>query len=104
MSDPLKAIEHSQNIAPETVSIDHVPESEWAWYTCETEKITASWNAIEKNQIKRRKKYRADQYFKNYDELKNKLSVLGEESLNRISKFKSRTDIIIPMPYGIVLL
>ena len=104
MADPAKAIDHAAALAPRTLVIDHMPESKWAWYACESEKLAARWSAIERRAVLRRSAFEARHYFKNYDELKSKLEGLGGESARRIRALESQRDIEIAMPYGIVLL
>ena len=83
------------------VVIDHLPEPEWSYYTVETEKITSSWQAIRRFPIKKEARYMATQLFKDYNELYEKLKILGDECLRRIEKFKDKKDFSIPMPYAI---
>ena len=47
--DPEAALRHARALAPETLVIDHAPESHWAWHTAETEKAAmagSSWAAM----------------------------------------------------------
>lgn len=104
MKDPAHALTHAREIAGETIVIDHYPGSEWAWYTCETEKIAGSWGAVNKQHIKRQAIFEAVQVFKNYDEIYEKVNVLGDEAISRIRQYREKQDFIIHMPYGIVLL
>lgn len=104
MADPAKAIDHAAALAPQTLVIDHMPESKWSWYGCESEKLAASWGAIERRPVRRKSVFEARQYFRDYDEVRNKLQGLGEESARRIRALEAQRDIEIAMPYGIVLL
>ena len=104
MRNPIKTLNHAKGLAEETIIIDHYTNSEWSWYTCETGKISKSWEAIKNNDVKREEIFDATQIFKNYNELYDKLKVVGHESIKRIEKFKEKNNIIIQMPYGIVLL
>ena len=104
IADPVGALECAAKAAPDIVVIDHLPESEWSWYACETEKLEASWGAVEARGVRRRADFQAQQRFRDHDELLGKLGGLGEEAIRRMGKFKGQKDIVIPMPYGIALL
>jgi len=107
MADPVRAIGHAATLAPHTLIIDHLPDSEWSWCACETEKISASWTAIEETPLRRKRLFDAKQRFADFGELSNRLAALGEESARRIRRYESpgsRGGIEIPMPYGIVLI
>lgn len=104
IADPVKALECAARTAPDIVVIDHLPESEWSWYACETEKLEVSWGAVETRGVRRRAPFEAQQRFRDYEELLGKLGGLGEEATRRMGTFEGRRDIVIPMPYGIALL
>jgi len=104
MADPGRAISHAAMMAPHTLIIDHLPESEWSWCACETEKVAASWNAIESAPLRRKRFFEAKQRFADFGQLSNRLGTLGDESARRIRKFESCSNIEISMPYGIVLI
>lgn len=101
MADPIKALRSAKKLARDIVIIDHLPGLEWSYYTVETEKIALSWQAIRKFPIKKEARYVATQYFKDYDELYEKLRSLGDECLRRIENFKNKKDFSIPMPYAL---
>jgi hypothetical protein len=48
--------------------------------------------------------HEAVQFFKDYEELTQKVKDQGETSLARIEKFKGMKDIRIPMLYGFALI
>jgi predicted RNA methylase len=104
MADPLKALKQAGSLANDIVIIDHSKDSEWAWYVCETEKATRSWEAAKECGIKKSRRYRTTQYFTAYPELYNKVQVMGPESIIRISKFRDATGFKIPMAYQIALI
>jgi tRNA A58 N-methylase Trm61 len=107
MADPVRAIGHAATLAPHTLIIDHLPESEWSWCACETEKISASWTAIEETPLRRKRFFDAKQRFVDFGELSNRLAALGEETAKRIRRYESCGScggIEISMPYGIVLI
>jgi len=54
--------------------------------------------------MKKEQKHDAVQVFKDYEELYAKVKGQGETSLARIAKYKRKTDIVIPMSYGLVLI
>lgn len=99
MEDRENVITHAKNISDTVLIADHGRNSEWAYYTCETDKIENSLNTIEKFSIKKSARFETEQIFSTYQELFNKVSVQGEESINRIKHFEGRTDIKIKMPY-----
>jgi tRNA A58 N-methylase Trm61 len=104
MPDPKAAIRHAQTMAPDIVVIDHWPGSEWSYYTAETEKVRASWEALESFPLKRKQTHRTVHLFNDYNELHLKLKDQGELSLARIEKFRSKKDIAIPITYGIAVI
>jgi len=104
IDNPESALKHAQTLAPNIIILDHLPDSEWAFLADEKEKVSRSWAAIESSQIKKIQKYSTTQIFQNYEELKTKLEVQGENSMARILNYQLQTDISIAMTYGIVLL
>lgn len=104
MPDPWKALRHARSLAPETLVIDHHPDSQWAWYILESEKASRSWDAIGEFNVTRKKSYNAEQHFSDYPELLAKVSVMGDLAISRISVFKGKRDITIKMKYSIALI
>jgi len=104
MSDPRAAVRHAQTMAPDIIVLDHWPDSEWSYYTAESEKVAASWAALESFPLREKKKHDGVHLFNNYDELYNKVKSQGDVSLARIEKFRPRMNIIIPVSYGIALI
>jgi SAM-dependent methyltransferase len=102
--DPGGALEHARTLAPHILVLDHAPDSEWAWHTDETEKVRASWAAVQEHNPARMKLFQAFQQFKDVDELTAKVKCQGEESLQRAQKFAGQTNFRIPMPYCIAVL
>ena len=102
--NPLKALEFAKTISDDILIIDHAKNSEWSYYTLETEKLQKSRAAISTFKIKKHCTFDEYQYFGNFNSLKTKLSILGEECMNRIVKFEYKSDINIPMPYEICLI
>lgn len=104
MENSARAIEYAKNIAENVVIIDHVPESKWSWYCCETDKIERSWKSMSKLDFVKKKDLCVLQTYSSYDELKNKLSVLGDEAISRIEELKNVENINIEMPYRLALI
>lgn len=104
MVDARKAILHAKSLGVDVVIIDHWIASDWAYYVDEKEKVAESWKAIETLGYKQFNVYESVQHFADYNELYNKVSVMGETSIARIEKFKFKKDIKIPMSYVIVKL
>lgn len=102
--DPAKALLHAQSLAPEILVIDHDPESQWAWYCCETEKAERSWREALKLKVVREASFPATQHFRDYSELASKVEILGELALSRIEELAGQSDITIGMSYKIALL
>jgi predicted RNA methylase len=103
MQDPARALRHAHTLAPDVVVIDHLPESEWAFFASEEDKVRASWDAILERGVKIRATFSAAQRFADHQELHKKVGCQGEKSIARIQKFIGEKDIAIRMPYGIVL-
>jgi len=104
MKDPAGAIARARSMAPDLVIIDHLPESEWAYYAAEERQVRDSWDAVLACAIRIRGSFSAAQCFRDYEDLQNRVRTQGEESLRRIKRFAQETDIVIRMPYGIVLI
>ena len=104
MSDSRLAIEYAKNLSPDILIIDHMPESKWAWYVGETKLVQDSWRTIEKMSIKKKLVIDTKQFFSDFQELKKKLFSCGDEVQKRILEFEHKTNFIIPMQYGLVLI
>jgi len=104
MKDPETAVKHARSLAPDVIIFDHWPGSEWSFLAAEESKVAASWQALMHFAMKKEQKHDAVQVFKDYEELYAKLKGQGETSIARIAKYKGKTDIAIPMSYGLVLI
>ena len=104
MPDPRKALDHAHWLAPDIVVIDHLPKSKWIFYGAEETHVLRSTKAAESFGIRRRERFTAQQKFKDYEELKARLTEQGEVSLQRVLALKGAKDIRIPMDYGLYLL
>lgn len=104
MNEPEEAVRHALTLAPTTLIADHALDSEWAYIVDETEKVAASWDAVKRFNVKRRVQHNTVQFFHNYDELFQKVSVQGERSIDRISRYKGQKDFSIPMSYSFALI
>jgi hypothetical protein len=103
MDEPAEALHHAQLLAPDIVILDHLPESSWAWFTCEEGKASRSWAAVRGLRVVREASFDAVQHFDNYQELLSKIEVLGEQAVARIEEFSERTNIEIEMGYAMAL-
>jgi hypothetical protein len=104
MKDPEAAIKHAFTLAPVILISDHWPGSEWAYIVDEKEKVVNSWEALKRFRFKKVQRYDTVQFFHDYEELYLKVKGQGENSINRISKYKDRKDFTIPMSYGFALI
>jgi ubiquinone/menaquinone biosynthesis C-methylase UbiE len=104
MKDTQKAIKHALTLAPVVLISDHWPGSEWAYIVDEKEKVTKSWESLKKFRFKKIQRYDTVQFFQDYEELYVKVKVQGENSINRISKYKGSKEFTIPMSYGFALI
>jgi len=85
------------------VVFDHGRTSKWAYYVVEEEKVKLSWKALERFRVMRRQEYSAEHRFKDHAELLAKVKVQGEPAIERIERFRNRTDIVIPLTYELAL-
>ncbi len=104
MADPQKALTHARRLAPDIVVFDHLPDSEWIFYAVEEEKVRHSDDALERFGIRRRETFHAEQRFRDYDELLQKVSVQGPVAVQRAARFAGVRNIVIPMSYHLALL
>ena len=104
MADPGAAVERALGLAPAVIVFDHRPGSEWSYIAAEERKVAASWAAVGRFPLTKTRMSEAVQLFGDYDELYQKVKGQGETSLARIATFKGRTDIRIPMTYGLALI
>ena len=101
IDDPEAALRHARTLAPETLVIDHAPESRWAWHCAETEKAARSWAAVERAGIRRDQRFTGQQLFPDVEALVTRLASLGEPSASRARALGTATDIAIEMIYRI---
>jgi hypothetical protein len=104
MVDPAGALAHARTLAPDIVVFDHAPDSAWSFYAAEDDKVRWSSEALRSLYIQRCTAFRAEQRFKNYDELAAKLAPQGPLAIQRIAKFAHATNIAIPMDCILALL
>jgi tRNA G37 N-methylase Trm5 len=104
MNDPESALKHAATLAPDVVIFDHWPGSEWSYYAGEEAKVAAAWTAIARFVPQKKERRETIQVFEKYEDLFQKLKVMGETSLSRIKKYEGRRDIRIPMLYGLALI
>ncbi len=104
LPDPAAALEHARSLAGDVLVLDHLPESPWIYYATEENKAVGSWRALRSLPLRKFQKYETFQFFKDYEELRRKVEVMGEAAIVRIKPFLGRTDISIPMSYGFALI
>ena len=104
MEDPLSALKHALTMVPDVLILDHWPDSQWAFFGDEDQKIVKSWAALDEFPVKKIQKYDTVQFFHDYEELYQKVKPQGEVSINRIKGFQGSTNFTIPMSYGIALI
>jgi SAM-dependent methyltransferase len=104
MDDPDAALRHARTVAPETLVIDHTPESRWAWHTAEVEKARQSWAAVERAGIRAETSFTGRQLFPDVDALVARLASLGEPAVSRARSLGKATDIDIEMNYRVAVL
>ncbi len=104
MEDPEIALKHALTMATEIIILDHWPDSEWAFFGDEDQKIVKSWKALELFPVKKIQKFDTVQFFHDYEELYQKVKAQGEVSISRITGFQGNTNFSIPMSYGIALI
>jgi ubiquinone/menaquinone biosynthesis C-methylase UbiE len=104
MADPVLALTRAGKLAGDVVVFDHGRTSEWAYYVVEEEKVKISWKALERFRLARHRKYSAEHRFRDYAELLVKVKVQGKNAIERIEKFKFKTDITIPLTYELALI
>jgi len=104
MDSPEAALSHARTLASETLVIDHVPESRWAWHTAETLKTERSWKAVERAGIRIDRRFEGRQLFANVEALVKRLESLGEPAASRARTFGEHTAIDIEMIYRVALI
>jgi len=102
--DPEKAIHHALTMSSRILINDHWPDSEWAYITNEDVKVKRCWQAIEKFRIRKIQRYDTSQFFYDYEGLFQKVKNQGNNSIERIKKYKGKKDFKIPMSYVFVLI
>ena len=104
MDNPETALKHAKTMAPEIIVLDHITGSEWAFIGAEEEKIEKSWKALMGLNPRKVQKFDTIQFFHEYEELYQKVRPQGEISIERIQRYKGKTNITIPMTYAIALI
>lgn len=104
MPDPSAALAHARTLTPAVVVMDHWPGSEWAFIVGEEDKAAAAWAAVVSSRPEKTISFEGAQFFKDYEEIWEKVHGQGEKSLARIERFKGLSDFSIPLAYGFALL
>lgn len=104
MADPEKALAHARTLAPDIVVFDHLPDSDWAFYAAEEDKVRRSAEAMKRFGVRRREVFLTEQRFRDHAELLAKVAVQGPLAIQRAQRFAGTTNITIPMSYELALL
>ncbi len=104
MDDAEAALRHARTLAPETLVVDHVAESPWAWHTAETEKARRSWGAVERAGIRESRLFVGRQLFPDVEALVTRLAALGDPAVGRARGLGNATGIDIEMIYRVAVL
>jgi len=104
MADPVSVLAKAKNMAPQTLIVDHVPDSPWAYITAEENKVINAWQAIRAQKSSRVQHYHSVQSFATFAELETKVMPQGDVSLQRIEPYRGQKNFTIPMFYGLALL
>lgn len=104
MADPQKALAHARNLARDIVVFDHSPDSVWIYYGAEEDKVRLSAQAMERFGLRSHEEFHTEQRFADYAELLAKVSPQGPIAIERIERFASAKNIVIPMGYELNLL
>ena len=104
MDDPEAVLLHARTLASDTLVIDPVPESPWAWHTAEVEKAARSWAAVERAGVSADRVFVGRQLFPDVDALVARLASLGEPAVSRARALGKATGIDIEMTYRVALL
>jgi hypothetical protein len=104
MTDPEKALRHACTLAPEALIFDHLPDSPWAFYGAEEDKIRRSTDVLAHFGGVRHQTFSTEQHFQDYAQLLQKISCQGKLAVERAQRFLGMTNIVISMTYGLTLL
>jgi 16S rRNA G966 N2-methylase RsmD len=102
--DPALAIRHALTLAPNVLILDHWLSSEWVYFIDEKEKVTRSWAVLEALDFKKFQQYDTFEFFKDYEELYQKIQGQGETAISRIEEFKDKKQFTIPLSYALALI
>lgn len=103
MPDPGGALDHARRRASAVMVADHYPGSIWALCTGEGEKVERAWRAAEARRPAAVEVVDAVQAFRDYDELKARVTSQGEPALSYIRRYGSQRDLRIPMRWAMAL-
>ena len=104
MKDPEAAVKHAKVAGAGRHHLRPLAGLGVVLIAAEEAKVAASWQALMHFAMKKEQKHDTVQVFKDYQELYAKVKGQGETSIARIAKYKGKTDIVIPMSYGLVLI
>ena len=103
MADVTLALTRAGKLTPDVIVFDHGRDSEWAYYIVEEAKVSLSWKALERFTVVKHYVFATEQRFGNHAELLAKVKPQGEIAIQRIERFKGKTEIAIPMTYELAL-
>lgn len=104
LAEPAAALAHAAELAPDVIVLDHAPGSPWSHYVDESEKVEHSWGAIRRWGLRAMRQHETEQSFGSHAELENRVRGQGSEAVRRVSVFRSRSRIEIPMSYALAWL
>jgi predicted RNA methylase len=104
LNDPAAAITHALTLAPDVIVLDHWVSSEWVYVIDEKEKVDRSWAALQAFDFNKFRSYDTFEFFKDYEELYQKIKGQGETAIQRVEKYKGLKLFTIPLSYAIALI
>lgn len=104
MEHPLLALMHARDLADEVVVVDHSPDSSWAWYACEEEKVRESMHAIESVGFRKQTVFSGTQTFKNRSDVLQRVGSQSPIAIERTGALSEEEPVNIPMHYHLTLI
>jgi ubiquinone/menaquinone biosynthesis C-methylase UbiE len=104
MANPFRALKHARTLAPDVVVYDHSSASKWIYYGAEEDLVRRSSLAMKNFGIRRCSSFRTFQRFADFPELYAKISRQGPVAVQRIGRFYSATNFVVPMICELLLL
>jgi SAM-dependent methyltransferase len=104
MPDPDQALAHARTLAADVLVADHAPDSEWAFYGAEDDKVRRSYAAMQAYGPRRQVIVAAEQHFPDHAALLARIAGQGPIALERCASLAGQAAITIPMRYSLTLL